>query len=163
MKKKEIDLLLLAAAGLALLATRAAGIFGAIKTKTRFMPVYVDGKPNPNLIRSNKKKPGTYLIKVNGALKYIGYSGSNVYKTLLRHFQSWEDSRQTRVTYPQRDYVTARVIYTTTPAQAAKLEKALIIKYRPADNPNKYENYELDLRDREAVSAYEIEPTEAPF
>jgi hypothetical protein len=160
MKNKNL-LLLLAGAGLYLLLNRSRAGVGAIK-KTRFMPVYINGKVNPGLIRSSVKKPGVYLIKVNGNLKYIGYSSTNVYKTLTRHFQSWEDPRQVRVTYPRASYVTARVIYTTNGGQAARLEKALIIKYKPEDNPNKYANYVLDFEDKQIIEKV-ADVEDAPF
>lgn len=159
-KSADIFLLLLAAW---VLFRRTKAISGPIKTKTRFAPVYIDGKPNPALIRANYKKPGVYLIKVNGELSYVGYSSTNVYKTILRHFQSWEDRYQVRVTYPKASYVTARIVYTSTGAQAAQLEKALIIKYKPKDNPNKLEQYELDLKDEKIVEAYNYADLEPDF
>lgn len=148
---------------LAFLLWPKKGIAGTIKAKTRFQPVYIDGKPNPGLIRASIKRPGVYLIKVNGSLKYIGHSGSNVYKTILRHFQSWEDRFQVRITYPKASYVTARIVYTNTAQQARKLEKALILKLKPPDNPKKYENYQLDFKDEEIVSDYQNSDIEAPF
>lgn len=54
---------------------------------------------------------------------------------MYRHFQSWADSRQTRIIYPRHPEVKIRVIYTNTPKQAATLERALRIKYQPTDNP----------------------------
>lgn len=141
-----------------------AGIFGPIKAKTKFLPVYLEGKPNPALIRANVKKPGVYIIKVNGTIKYIGYSATNVYKTLIRHFQSWEDRRQVRITYPRAAYVTARVVYTNTGNQAAALERGLILKHKPEDNPNKYEEYEKNLFTTNVVDSYQAAPVEEyPF
>jgi hypothetical protein len=141
-----------------------AGIFGPIKAKTKFLPVYIEGKPNPALISANYKKPGVYIIKVNGKIRYIGYSASNVYKTLIRHFQSWEDRQQIRVTYPRASYVTGRVVYTNTGRQAEALEKALILKHQPEDNPNKYEQYKNDLFTNNILDSYQAAPLEdAPF
>lgn len=139
-------------------------IAGNIKAKTRFLPAYINNRPNPALVRSNYKKPGVYLIKVNGKLKYIGYSFTNVYKSFTRHFQRWDDPRQIRVTYPKTAYVTARLIYTNTGIQAMNLEKALILKYKPEDNPNKYNQYELNLKDQIILDDYTGENTgEPPF
>lgn len=140
-----------------------AGIFGPIKSKSRFLPVYIDGRPNKNLIRPGNNKPGVYIIKKAGEVSYIGYSNKNVYKALTRHFQDWSSSRQTRITYPQSENITARVIYTNTATQAAKLERALIIKQKPIDNPNKYEN-ELYSDQLDAIhSDYTRSEVEAPF
>lgn len=141
-------------------------ISGPIKAKTAFRPVYVNGKPNKELIKAGYNRPGTYIIKVNGNIRYIGYSGTNVYKTLTRHFQDWSSSRQTRVTYPKASYVTARIIYTNTADQAAKLERALILKHNPEDNPNKYEKYQtqLEFSQPPILDSYLDAPTEdAPF
>jgi hypothetical protein len=64
---------------------------------------------------------------------------------MYRHFQSWNDKRQIRVTYYNLKDIKVRVIYTNTPQQASKLEKALIIKLKPTDNPTQYWlNYDTD-------------------
>jgi hypothetical protein len=68
--------------------------------------------------------------------------GGDVYKPLYRHFQAWNDPTQVRVTYPKSGYL-VRVIYTRTRAQAERLERALVLKYKPKDNPYKFEQYEL--------------------
>lgn len=142
------------------------GIFGKY-IKSKFMPVYVDGKPNKKLIKASNKRPGVYLIKVNGNLRYIGYSTYNVYKTLTRHFQNWSGyfNEQARVTYPKGDNVTARVIYTNTPGQAIKLESALILKYKPIDNPYKLVTKEPTAETEKQVEAYQeaAEYMEPPF
>ena len=163
MKELQTAAAILAAYFLLTSKSSLAGIFGPIKSKSRFLPVYSGGRVNPELVRAGKPRPGVYIIKVNGNIKYIGYSASNVYKTLTRHFQSWEDSRQTRVTYPRTSAVTARVIYTNTGGQAAALERALILKHRPADNPNKYDNYTLNFKDEQTYEAYKVAEVEAPF
>jgi excinuclease UvrABC nuclease subunit len=87
------------------------------------------------------KQPGVYLIYKNQKLVYVGFSSYNVYKTLYRHFQQWNDPMQIRVVYSKNDSsIKVRVIYTTA-IRARKLEKALIIKYRPKDNPDKLDSY----------------------
>lgn len=162
MIKNEVKISLAIIAGL-LLLRRPGGIAGPIRAKTRFLPVYVNGKPNPELVRADKRRPGVYLIKVRGELRYIGHSASNVYKTLTRHFQSWEDRSQVRITYPKASYVTGRVVYTNTGRQAAQLETALILKHRPPDNPKKYEQAQMDFSDLNIVQAYTDADTGAPF
>ena len=130
---------------------------GAIK-KSKFLPLYINGKINTEL-KLNSRPYGVYLIKRGGEVKYIGHSSTQLYKTITRHFQSWEDRQQIRVTYP-KEGTTVRIIYTNTPLQARQLEKALIIKHRPVDNPNKYEQYSLDLSDKKLIKQVE---EEAPF
>ena len=119
--------------------------------KSRQNKPYQNGKPY-----YTAQKPGTYLIYRNGLLVYVGYSSYNVYKTLYRHFQNWNDPQQVRIVYDKNDpNIKVRVIYTTA-ARARKLEKAIIIKYQPKDNPDKYENY-LDLNKQETKIIEEAE------
>jgi hypothetical protein len=139
--------------------------------KTKFFPPYAsEGKTNLSFCSG---KSGVYIIKKGTQIVYIGYSESNLYKTITRHFQSWKDSSQVRVTYPQIG-VTIRVVI-TTPARAAALERALIVKHRPADNPNKLNNYLPNKQDDQVNEWYDEEEafgvskakiildTEAPF
>ncbi len=125
-----------------------------------------------------RRKRGVYLIyraRTIGdpQLRYVGHSGVDVYKALYRHFQLWNDrmvalgQRNERVTYTQRDRYRVRVVYTRTKAQAEELEKALILKYQPRDNPDKLELYELTqagkLMAADAEAAPFVEDVEAPF
>lgn len=106
-------------------------------------------------IRFKAKKPGVYMIYRKKTLLYVGMSGSNVYKSLYRHFQTWNDPTQVRITYKQLKNIKVRVIYTNTPGQAAKLEKALIIKYKPKDNPTQYWlNYDTDEKEEKVYTEF---------
>ena len=103
--------------------------------------------------------PGVYQIFKRGKLRYVGYSGTSVYKAMYRHFQKWTDSNQIRVTY-DHEAVKVRVTYTNTAAQAYALEKALIIKKRPPDNPQQYHlNYDTDKKEDKIYSEFINEPT----
>lgn len=115
------------------------------------MKIFRFRKPYKKNGRTNfpesQKRKGVYLIRVNGVIRYIGHSASDLYKTMYRHFQSWEDKNQVRVTYQHwlnqaRYDIKVRLVFTNTAKQAKALEKALILKYRPKDNPDK-----LDLFD----------------
>jgi len=107
---------------------------------------YKNGKPF-----YTAKKSGVYLIFKNSTLHYVGYSSYNVYKTLYRHFQSWNDPQQIRVTYsPNDDEIKVRVIYCNN-TKAKKLESALIIKYEPKDNPDKLSNLIIDRREKKVL------------
>ena len=102
--------------------------------KTRLLPPYKNGKPT----FKKRNKPGVYLIyDYSNNLRYVGYSGNNLYRTMYHHFQAWNDEKQIRITY-NPDMYQVRVIYTHTPQQAQRLEKALIIHKKPTDNPQKY-------------------------
>ena len=96
------------------------------------------------------------MIYEKDILRYVGYSAANCYKSFYRHFQSWNDKTQQRVTYnPTNENIKARLIYTNTANQAAKLEKALIIKYRPTDNIQQYWiNYDTDKQEEEIHDFY---------
>ena len=101
-------------------------------------------------------RAGVYLIKENNVLVYVGESGYNIYKTLYRHFQSWNHRSQRVTTYRgsmQRNKYTVRIVF-CTPKQASALEKALILKHKPRDNEQKYLNYELNFYDKETVKTY---------
>lgn len=87
--------------------------------------------------RYTDKKSGVYLIYKNGVLRYVGMSGYNVYKTMYRHFQSWKDETQVRTSYRNLKGFSCRVVLCSK-SQAQKLEKMLILKYKPTDNPEKY-------------------------
>lgn len=123
---------------------------------TKFIEVYTAPGKTSRPVRAARGKAGVYLIRAKGAKNpcYIGHSKGNLYKTLLRHFQRWEDPTQVRVTYPQDAGYKVRIV-TTTPTRAAALEKALIIKYRPKDNPDKLELFQLDNLNRTEARALE--------
>lgn len=131
----------------------------------KFIPPYKgNGRTNfPN----SKKRAGVYIIKENGKIVYIGHSQSNLYKTLYRHFQTWNHKYQEVISYQSRlsrNNYTVRIIY-TTPAQAVRLERYLVMKYQPRDNTVKYEGYQLNAFDQNTYKTYqqtEVE-TEAPF
>lgn len=96
---------------------------------------------------------GVYMIYKDGKLRYVGFSSKDIYKTMYRHFQSWKDSRQIRVTY-NSDLVKVRIIYCRTKEQADRLEKALILKYHPIDNPLQYYEYEPDAKEKKVLEKY---------
>lgn len=121
----------------------------AIAYKTRFVAPYANGKINlPVCPRC--AQTGVYFIKSNrtGKIIYIGYSASNLYKTISRHFQTWNDKSQQRFVYG-RDHYTVRVIFTNA-ERAALLEKFLIVKHNPRDNKMKYDNYLTPAEERKA-------------
>ncbi len=101
-----------------------------ILIQRRVKPYQSNGKTTFSL----QGKPGVYLIYLKEKVVYVGYSGTNLYKTMYRHFQSWKDKTQTRVVYSDLTNITVRVVYTNTAGTASRLEKALIKKYNPVDN-----------------------------
>lgn len=135
--------------------------------KTRFVKPYVNGKPAIEALTPSKAQSGIYLIKSNtsGKILYIGYSEKSLYKTLYRHFQSWNDGTQQRFTYSPGS-VKVRLIF-TTPARAALLEKYLIKKLRPRDNEMKYKNYLSETQEEKAEeimkTAELVSSDEVPF
>lgn len=125
-----------------------------------------------------RKQKGVYLIYRatflgDPKLRYVGYSGSDVYKALYRHFQTWNDrqarlgQRQERITYSPPGSYRVRVVYTNSKAQAAELERALIIRHKPPDNPDKLELFELTRAGQgyvqQAEAAAFVDDLEAPF
>jgi len=138
------------------------------RTKTRYRKAFkANGKKN---LTDSKDKIGVYLIKINGVLRYVGYSGYNLYATLYRHFYAWNDPTQIRVTYEDlKDHadIKVRIVYTNTEAQAQRLERALLLHYEPIDNPHKIEAAKLSAQELNQVTEdlnwYGNAYTEAPF
>lgn len=96
------------------------------------MPVYLaDGRAN---LAHLKGKKGVYHIFEDGRRVYVGHSRSNLYKTILRHFQKWDDD-QYRTTYfgKARKRYTVKV-WLCQPADCLPLEESHILRYRPRDN-----------------------------
>lgn len=77
---------------------------------------------------------------------------------MYRHFQKWDDPSQKRVTYTSLSEITVRVIYTINASLAQKIEKALIVKYQPIDNPMQYDSHELTTSDKQKITAFINEP-----
>ena len=121
--------------------------------RTKFFTAYTDGKPT----FKKRKESGVYLIyNKDKKLLYVGYSGSDLYKALYRHFTSWSDRRQKRFTYPQ-DYL-VRIILTTK-QRAHLLEKFLITRLSPEDALMKYNDY---LTDKQQETVKQVAETLAP-
>ena len=118
--------------------------------KTRFFSPYktADGKTKTNIpgLRSSDKQNGVYIIKKvsTDAVIYVGFSKGNLYKTIFRHFEDWNDKQRERITYKKTGFL-VRVIYCKTATQASILEKRLIDKYKPKDNTIMYELAGLSL------------------
>lgn len=104
------------------------------------------GKTNIGFCR---EKSGCYLIYKGDKLRYIGMSGTDLYKTITRHFQSWNDRTQVRTTYPQDSSYKISIVL-CSPSQAGRLERYLIVRMQPVDNPDKLRNYTLNLDEQKA-------------
>ncbi len=118
---------------------------------SNFNPPYYNG--NRTTYWQTKERSGVYIIKENNKIVYIGRSGSNLYKTLYRHFETWTHRTQEVVSYKhllKRNKYTVSVIL-TTPKEANSLEKALILKHRPRDCEQKYEIY---INNKDVEKAY---------
>lgn len=123
----------------------------------KFIEPY-DGKGRSNF-RESKDRPGIYIIKEDGKIVYVGYSGYNVYKTMHRHFQSWNHPSQEVVSYKSRmtrHRYTVRIVHCTD-KQAAALEKRLIQKYHPRDNSVQYDLYLKEQPAADTAYARQVE------
>lgn len=104
-----------------------------------------------------REKAGVYFIvqetlnakgkAIETELVYVGMSTYDIYKTIMRHFQRWEDSEQPkRISYKSRivrkshNYKIAVVECSAAVAKAT--ERALIETYLPKDNKLKIEAIE---------------------
>lgn len=130
-----------------------------MKKFKKIHPYGKDGKTNFPL----RGKTGVYIIYEGSEVVYIGFSQSDLYRTMYRHFQRWNHTGQEVVTYADQnlnDY-TVRVIY-CTPKQAESLEKKLIKKYKPRDNAQKYEDIKLTAYDNNTYDQYNDLYAESP-
>ena len=125
--------------------------------KSRFIKPYKKDNERTSLPETMNRS-GVYLIAdKNGKIVYVGHSLSNLYKTMYRHFQSWKDWRQKRATFSRKTHK-VRIVF-TTPKQAEKLEKALILKYKPKGNPDKLFDYQLSKGEEKIKDDYFLEST----
>jgi hypothetical protein len=100
--------------------------------KSRFVNPYL--KNGRTAFPETTGKAGVYVVRDGkNVIRYVGYSGTNLYKTMYRHFQSWQDRSQVRVTYPKTGFQVK--VFVCTPKQAAALEEVLRRKLKPRDNP----------------------------
>jgi hypothetical protein len=110
-----------------------------------------------------------YVIKKDGKLRYVGFSSVDVYKAMYRHFQTWTDRSRPdpRVVYRNLAAIRVRVIYTDTAQQAARLERALIVRFRPPDNPQQLLDLETTSTDErlmdQAANADWLPVEDVPF
>lgn len=126
--------------------------------QTRFRPVYKEkGKTNISFAYG---RPGIYVIKKKGsaAVEYVGYSHTNVAKTALRHFQTWNDRPYPGSGSPRHvifkqplNYLIKIFIFPplTTAAALERLEKALIKIREPKKNVEEYSNFVPTKKDIE--------------
>ena len=109
--------------------------------------------------RKNFSASGVYLIRERGVFRrpviYVGSSETNLYRTLYRHFQTWNDRRQERYTYSQNKYEVKVVL--CPPKMALRLEARYIKALQPRDNKDKLEKLTNREREEEEKKALEME------
>ena len=103
---------------------------------TKFFKPYKNDKCTFSFLKGHF---GVYLIKKSGTdkISYIGFSNSDLYKTMYRHFQKWNDKTQFRAVY-NKDTHEVRVMLCKTKKEVERLEKYLIQKLKPIDNKVNY-------------------------
>ena len=99
-----------------------------ISTSKWFEPYSQTGRNAKTNLKDNTRAiRGVYFVKNkrSGNIVYVGSSLSQLYKTIYRHFQSWTDSRQKRVTYPKSGYLIKIIL--TGSSKITLLEQYYII------------------------------------
>ena len=140
---------LLGAAVLYKLSNQKTGI-GAVK-KTHWHPVYeiipTKGKNGKSTLAWTTGKSGVYLIKEDNQIVYVGSSSTNLYSTILHHFQRWKDKQQpNRLTYKESLSLNYKIrIMLCKTSKAYDLEKKFINYYQPRDNKIFYEDEFQDI------------------
>lgn len=131
-------------------------------TRANFEDIYKNEKVTFSKL---KGKRGIYFIisKRSNAVRYVGFSGSDIYKTALRHFESWKDRTQVRVTYNRTGYKLKFFIFpnTATREQIHRYERILIRAIKPKDNPIMYKEPIYTATDENAKIKREIAKLEA--
>lgn len=92
-----------------------------------------------------KKRMGIYKIFEDGKIIYVGSSNSDLYKTILRHFQEWNDKEQLqRISYKSKlkeHRYEVEATITNDLKYNLYIEHAIINELKPRDN--KIGNYNL--------------------
>ena len=97
---------------------------------------------------------GVYLIYEKGKVVYIGASDFNLYKSLYRHFEQWNDNRGWKHLTFDKDKVLVEVIY-CNPENSRLLADELILKYKPIYNKYRESNIvSFDFDKREILKKY---------
>ena len=92
-------------------------------------------------IRPENVTPGIYFIWKKDELLYIGHSKTNVIRAMYRHFYTWNNKQQTRVTYTgDISGIYVNLIPLNSADIAVQMEKALIMALKPKDNEDKFRN-----------------------
>jgi hypothetical protein len=122
--------------------------------KQKLSPPYKNGKPVFKL----RNIGGVYIIYEKGKIVYVGYSRTNLYRTLYRHFSKWNDSQYRVVYSPKDENIKVKVIYTKASYMAKVLEQALILQHKPKDNENLYDDFEADDKEKQALKEFNQAP-----
>jgi len=131
-----------------------------------------NGKKGELNLKQFYKKKGIYRIFENGNLIYIGYSGTNLYKTISRHFHIWKDSKQqARISYSnligKRRYdIEVELMPQATTNQIELRECQLVDFHQPRDNKLIVDKVrgrsKLDYCRKEVLVVFEPEKPEPP-
>jgi len=107
-------------------------------------------------LKHDIKQSGVYLLMSRSKRKivYIGMSCDNLYKTIFRHLQTWNDSQQERFVYDKEDILVKIILLNCK--DTPRLERYYIEKYNPPDNKSKLENYTKEDQERAAEIADEV-------
>ena len=103
-----------------------------------------NGKNGKTNLTPYKKKKGIYWIYEGDKLVYIGFTGYNLYATIIHHFNQWNDSEQyRRISYKNRldkhkYYFKVKLMPNTSRSNIEYEEYKLIDKFKPRDNKVDY-------------------------
>ncbi|MEL6193937.1 MAG: GIY-YIG nuclease family protein [Bacteroidota bacterium] len=119
---------------------------------SRFFPPYFkkNGRDRTTLNYITKACCGVYIIRSKQTKKilYVGFSGKDLYKTLYRHFQSWEDPKQYRTTYANKYAYEIMVVLHPNPNIMFMLEQYYIDRLKPRDTMDKSINKKFGFSER---------------
>ena len=120
--------------------------------KTKIHSPYIKKGNKEKTFFSDRFSSGVYIVYDKNKIIYVGFSSTDLYKTMYRHFQSWGTSKQYRAIF-NRNKHKVRVVYCTA-KKAYDLEKALILKHKPEMNEQTYDMYEPDNKEIKVLNEY---------
>lgn len=121
-----------------------------------FKRVSIYDKPNKTNLAFCKGKSGVYIIYENGKKVYVGQSSYDLYMTITRHFQKWDNKHVSYHSKINRRKYSVTVIFCTA-KQAASLEFQLIRKFLPRDNTMKYPELWPQAYDKQVIETFKKE------
>ena len=115
----------------------------AVRVSKWFLPYYrtKSGAYRTTLQYITRSQCGVYIIRSRKTkeILYVGYSSGQLYKTLYRHFQKWDDKTQYRASYSQKSAYEVMVVLTMSCKLSYIIEQYYHKTLKPRDGIRRLE------------------------